>query len=55
MVDLPAPDSPTRATDDPWGTLNETPPNAVVRPSYEKLTFSEEHQIRRYFRKYRSN
>ena len=37
---LPAPDSPTSATAEPFGTLNETPSSAVVRPSYEKLTLS---------------
>ena len=40
MVDLPAPDSPTSATEEPLGTLNETLSRAVVRLSYEKLTFS---------------
>ena len=33
MVDFPAPDSPTRATEEPLGTLKETPSKAVVRPS----------------------
>jgi hypothetical protein len=47
MVDFPAPDSPTRATEDPCGTLKETPFNAVARPSYEKLTFSVYFMLRK--------
>jgi len=40
MVDFPEPEPPTRATDEPLGTLKETLSKAVMRSSYEKLTLS---------------
>ena len=44
-VDFPAPDSPTNATEEPFGTLKEIPSRAVVRSSYEKRTFSGRHNF----------
>ena len=39
-MDFPEPEPPTRATDEPFGTLKETLSKAVKRSSYEKLTLS---------------